>query len=117
MTSPFTALLVSVVCALLCVTAASAAELTHTVLVDHFDNKNTDTWEQEWFLNATFWNLGKGKGPVLVCVGGEGPPLDPSVVISSVHCDDAVRFAQESNGLLVGVQVCECVSVCVSVCV
>ena len=38
------------------------------------------TWQQRSFQNATFFD---GTGPVFICVGGEGPAMDASVLVSS----------------------------------
>ena len=35
---------------------------------DHFDNKNTNTWQQAYYCNDTFYKPG---GPVFIYVGGE----------------------------------------------
>ena len=65
--------------------------------LDHFDPSNTRTWQQAYYVNDTFWD---GNGPVFLCVGGEGPPLDGSVVVSSVHCNNAVEFLPEVKAIL-----------------
>ena len=44
--------------------------------MDHFDAQNQDTWSQRYFVNDTFFD---GTGPVFLCVGGEGPPLQTDV--------------------------------------
>eukprot|EP00754_Rhynchopus_humris_P043844 Rhum_TRINITY_DN3565_c0_g1::Rhum_TRINITY_DN3565_c0_g1_i1::g.11297::m.11297 len=68
---------------------------------DHFDGSNSNTWQQEYFVNATYYKPG---GPVFLCVGGEGPPLDGSVVVSSVHCNNAVEFLEEAGAIMFAVQ-------------
>jgi hypothetical protein len=45
--------------------------------LDHFDPQNTKTWTQRYFVNDTFFD--PATGPVFLCVGGEGPPLEPTV--------------------------------------
>ncbi len=40
--------------------------------VDHFDALNGATWQQRYFVNATFWEAAGRVGPVFLCVGGEG---------------------------------------------
>jgi hypothetical protein len=40
--------------------------------VDHFDALSDATWQQRYFVNATFWEGGGRVGPVFLCVGGEG---------------------------------------------
>jgi len=39
-----------------------------------------------------------------VCVGGEGPPLDKSVLTSSVHCNDMVELGREVGALLLALE-------------
>lgn len=56
---------------------------------DHYDGANTNTWQQTYYMNDTFWK-GDPNAPVFLCCGGEGPPLDGSVVRASPHCNDAV---------------------------
>jgi hypothetical protein len=46
---------------------------------DHFDGSNTHTWLQAYYVNDSHWLPGS-RAPVFLCVGGEGPPLDGSVV-------------------------------------
>jgi len=70
-----------------------------TQRVDHFDGSNTDTWQQAYYVNDTFWAPGSS-APVFLCVGGEGPPLDGSAVVASVHCNDAVELIVEMKALM-----------------
>ncbi len=63
-----------------------------TQRLDHFDRQNGATWQQRSFQNASFFD---GTGPVFLCVGGEGPPLDASVLVASVHCNDMVELAPQ----------------------
>lgn len=72
--------------------------------VDHFDGSNADTWQQAYYVNDTFWAGAASKAPVFVCVGGEGPPLDGSVVVASVHCNIAVEWLQETGALMVALE-------------
>jgi len=72
-----------------------------TQRLDHFDRQIQDTWQQRSFQNDTFFD---GTGPVFLCVGGEGPPLDPSVLISSVHCNDMVELAPQVGALMVALE-------------
>jgi hypothetical protein len=69
--------------------------------LDHFNASQTRTWQQAYYVNDTFWD---GTGPVFVCVGGEGPPIDGSAVVSSVHCNNAVEFLPEVKGLMFAVE-------------
>ena len=75
----------------------------HNVNVDHFDGSNPKTWPQAYYINASFWNPGSS-APVFLCVGGEGPPLGPSVVVSSVHCNLAVELLKDTKALLFAVE-------------
>lgn len=71
---------------------------------DHFDTTNTVQWQQRYFVNDTFFDVKMG-GPVFVCVGGEGPPLDSSVVVDGgLHCAIMVHLAQALKGLIVAVE-------------
>ena len=65
-------------------------------LVDHFDFDNEDTWSQRYFMNDTFYDSSKQPNPlVFLCVGGEGPALQPSVVVTGgVHCAWMIHLAQ-----------------------
>jgi len=67
--------------------------------LDHFDGSSTATWQQAYYVNDTFWTPGS-VAPVFLCVGGEGPPLDGSAVVSSVHCNDAVEMLKETGALM-----------------
>ena len=59
---------------------------------DHFDPNNVNVWSQRYFVNDSFFD---GTGPVMLCCGGEGPPLTPDV------CNDDVHFLIGSHALLV----------------
>ena len=72
-----------------------------TSQLDHFDRQNTATWQQRSFQNATFFN---GSGPVFLCVGGEGPAMDASVLVASVHCNDMVELAPKVGALMLAVE-------------
>lgn len=71
---------------------------------DHFDEKNKNEWQQAYYVNATFWEGAESGAPVFLCVGGEGPPLDGSVVVSSPHCNVAVEWLQETKALMFAVE-------------
>lgn len=66
---------------------------------DHFDPLNSNTWNQGYYVNDTFWKNGTS-APVFLCVGGEGPPIDASVVSNSVHCNIAVEWLEETGAIL-----------------
>ena len=79
--------------------------------VDHFDRQNLNKFQQRYFVNDTYFvpdKSGKGKkaysSPVFLCVGGEGPPLDYTVLIDSVHCNDMVEIAEKHNALLLALE-------------
>ena len=80
-------------------TAAPGERWFDEQLVDHFGPVSEKRyWSQRYFVNETHLHPagGAGAGPggspvVLLCVGGEGPPLEPDVVVSGdVHCAIAV---------------------------
>ena len=49
--------------------------------LDHFDFTETRKWSQRYFVNDTFYDAARGSDPVVfLCVGGEGPAFQPSVV-------------------------------------
>eukprot|EP00613_Pedinella_sp_CCMP2098_P034599 CAMPEP_0171724882 /NCGR_PEP_ID=MMETSP0991-20121206/24643_1 /TAXON_ID=483369 /ORGANISM="non described non described, Strain CCMP2098" /LENGTH=504 /DNA_ID=CAMNT_0012317875 /DNA_START=26 /DNA_END=1540 /DNA_ORIENTATION=+ len=72
-----------------------------TSKLDHYDRQISANWQQRSFQNSTFFN---GSGPVFLCVGGEGPALDASVLISSVHCNDMVELAPKVGALMLAVE-------------
>lgn len=80
----------------------SGADLYLTQRLDHFDRSVGGTFEQRYWVNASHFR--KDGGPVFLCVGGEGPPLDASVLSRSVHCSDAVELAEEAGALLVALE-------------
>ena len=54
---------------------------------------------QAYYINATYWKPGSS-APIFLCVGGEGPPIDSSVVSYSVHCNDAVEMLPQTGALM-----------------
>eukprot|EP00039_Didymoeca_costata_P018921 m.335520 g.335520 ORF g.335520 m.335520 type:complete len:495 (-) comp17619_c0_seq1:59-1543(-) len=70
---------------------------------DNFDGTNTNTWLQAYYVNDTFWQPGSD-APVFLCVGGEGPPLDGSVVVASPHCNIAVEYLSETKAIMFAVE-------------
>eukprot|EP00656_Telonema_subtile_P052738 TRINITY_DN7427_c0_g1_i1.p1 TRINITY_DN7427_c0_g1~~TRINITY_DN7427_c0_g1_i1.p1 ORF type:complete len:488 (-),score=107.04 TRINITY_DN7427_c0_g1_i1:108-1571(-) len=70
---------------------------------DHFDASNKRTWLQAYYVNDTFFTKGSD-APVFLCVGGEGPPIDGSAVVSSVHCNVAVEWLAETKALMIAVE-------------
>ena len=82
--------------------AAAASERYFTQRLDHYDaSLKNQSFQQRYFVNATWY---KGTGPVFLCVGGEGPALDASVVARSVHCSDATELAPEVGALIVALE-------------
>jgi hypothetical protein len=76
-----------VYCCLLCLAASpSDRSKFFKQTLDHFNRQDGRTFNQRYFVNDTFWDGPESNGPVFMCVGGEGPPLDASVLIDSVHC-------------------------------
>jgi len=66
---------------------------------DHSDVANENTWQQAYYVNDTFWTPGSD-APIFLCVGGEGPPIDGSAVVKSVHCNVAVEWLAEKKALM-----------------
>ena len=62
-----------------------------------------NNWNQRYFVNDTYFNRGS-KSPVFLCVGGEGPALEPTVVIGDVHCSDMIHLAAEVGAMVVAVE-------------
>ncbi|KAJ1484340.1 serine carboxypeptidase S28-domain-containing protein [Baffinella frigidus] len=70
--------------------------------LDHFDGGDTRVWSQRCFSNFTFYKPG---GPVFMCVGGEGPALDPSVVVTGdEHCALMVILAKKHGALILALE-------------
>eukprot|EP00929_Paragymnodinium_shiwhaense_P018033 TRINITY_DN12798_c0_g1_i1.p1 TRINITY_DN12798_c0_g1~~TRINITY_DN12798_c0_g1_i1.p1 ORF type:complete len:541 (+),score=102.48 TRINITY_DN12798_c0_g1_i1:88-1623(+) len=67
--------------------------------LDHFNESDTQTWKQAYYVNDTFWVPGSD-APVFLCVGGEGPFLDGSAVVRSAHCNIAVEWLSEMKALM-----------------
>ena len=87
-------------------------ELYFTQILDHYDGRNNQTFQQRYFRSDRFVRRprfsreGGGNEPVVVasdqvtlvfvCVGGEGPAFDTSVLRDSVHCTgDMIESAQQ----------------------
>jgi len=70
---------------------------------DHFDKSNTETWQQAYYVNDKYFQKGSN-APVFLCVGGEGPPIDGSAVVNSVHCNVAVEWLPKTKALMVAVE-------------
>jgi len=72
-----------------------------TQVLDHFDRRDSRTWTQRAFVNDTYFD---GTGPVFLCVGGEGPAMDATVLSDSVHCNDMVEYGRTVGALLVALE-------------
>ena len=86
------------------IAASYPAAQYHLTLQDLFNTSNTNTWPQAYYVNDTFWDRSNPKAPIFLCVGGEGPPIDGSAVVDSVHCNVAVEFLQASGALMFAVE-------------
>jgi serine protease 16 len=80
------------------------AEVFPTQRQDHFSGDNANMWGQFYYVNSTFWKGPSSKAPVFLCVGGEGPAFDGSVVVDSVHCSNAAEWLEETGALMVALQ-------------
>jgi len=76
---------------------AALYEYYVTQRLDHFDGANPATFQQRFFVNSSFWD---GSGPVFLCVGGEGPALDESVLYASAHCNDMTELGVKIGALM-----------------
>ena len=71
-------------------------ELYISQTLDHFDATNEATFAQRYFVS--YRHSSNSGLPILslLCVGGEGPGFDKSVLIDSVHCTgDMLELAQK----------------------
>lgn len=71
---------------------------------DHFDGTNANVWGQYYYVNDTFWKGPSTNSPIFLCVGGEGPAFDGSVVVDSVHCSNAAEYLEETGALMIAIQ-------------
>ena len=90
--------------------------------LDHFDRLETRTWNQRYFANDAHWktrrasdDAGGDETPsdgtssdaslVFLCVGGEGPAFDPTVVTTGgPHCALAVEMAASRGALILALE-------------
>ncbi|CAM9504375.1 unnamed protein product [Pylaiella littoralis] len=72
--------------------------------VDHFNRQESRTFPQRYFINRRYWAKSIDNAPVFLCIGGEGPALDASVLSASVHCNDMLELAPKHHALLVAVE-------------
>ena len=78
-----------------------------TQRLDHFDRNLQTTFQQRYFLNDTMFVETAASGvapPVFLCVGGEGPPMDSSVLVASEHCNDMVELAPKFGALMLALE-------------
>jgi len=63
--------------------------------LDHFDHTNMVTFNQRYFLTKQYVVEDSSMEVTFLCVGGEGPEFDSSVLVDSVHCTgDMLELAQ-----------------------
>mmetsp|Transcript_28176 Transcript_28176/g.68587 ORF Transcript_28176/g.68587 Transcript_28176/m.68587 type:complete len:291 (-) Transcript_28176:2615-3487(-) len=63
--------------------------------LDHYDHTNRATFKQRYFSTKRYVLENPSKIVNFLCVGGEGPGFDKSVLIDSVHCTgDMLELAQ-----------------------
>lgn len=74
--------------------------------LNHFDAADARTWSQRYFINDDHVDRDADSPPdVFLCVGGEGPPLDESVVVDGgAHCAIAVALAERRRGLMLALE-------------
>ncbi|KAK3255536.1 hypothetical protein CYMTET_35285, partial [Cymbomonas tetramitiformis] len=59
-------------------------------------------WKQRYYVNDTFF---KGTGPIFLCIGGEGPALQPTVVVTGDnHCADMMEASSQFEALVFAVE-------------
>ena len=72
-------------------------ELYITQKLDHFDPSNKATFQQRYFTTSRYQidQRDATRRIHFLCVGGEGPALDKSVLVDSVHCSgDMLELAK-----------------------
>lgn len=69
--------------------------------LDHFRPSDTRTFQQRYFyLDSYVQTSTSSKQIAFICVGGEGPPLDKSVLVDSPHCTgDMLETAKALSNL------------------
>ena len=71
--------------------------------VDQFHATNA-TFKQRYFVNDTQWDKTNSAAPILLCVGGEGPPMDYTALVNSVHCSDMVQYSIQKKSLTFAIE-------------
>lgn len=86
--------------------AAPAAGSSKTIMqpVDQLNNSTDTMFSQRYFVNDTQWDKANANAPILLCVGGEGPPMDASVLVDSVHCSAMVQYSQQTDALTFAIE-------------
>ena len=76
-------------------------------LVDHLEGRTNETWSQRYFMNSTFFDpsFDGHEQVVFLCVGGEGPALEPTVVVTGgVHCAWMIHLAEKYGAMIVALE-------------
>jgi hypothetical protein len=91
------------------ISSPDVQELYFTQYLDHFQHQEIRIWQQRYFYSDQYvrkydddamkesrrQQQATADEYMFLCVGGEGPPLDASVLIDSVHCSgDMLYIAQ-----------------------
>ncbi|ESO86391.1 hypothetical protein LOTGIDRAFT_195134 [Lottia gigantea] len=72
------------------------SEMWVTQRQDHFNDANTKTWQQKYYVNDQYYRKG---GPVFLMLGGEGP-LGPTWMVDGAWID----YAQAYNAMLFSIE-------------
>eukprot|EP00980_Cylindrotheca_fusiformis_P003550 scaffold791_cov115-Cylindrotheca_fusiformis.AAC.8 len=82
-------------------------ELYFSQTLDHFDSNNHGTFQQRYFKTDRYIVENQVSEFTFLCVGGEGPGMDKSVLVDSVHCTgDMLELAKRlSNEKQISVHV------------
>jgi len=67
-----------------------------TQRLNHFDDQDTHTWQQRYFVNASLLGV---NGPVFLMIGGEGPLSAFWVAVGSM-----VEMAKEHKALVIALE-------------
>jgi pimeloyl-ACP methyl ester carboxylesterase len=92
-------------------TTSDVQELYSTQYLDHFRHQDTRTWQQRYFYSDRYVRKydddsvketrrqakteADAAEYTFLCVGGEGPPLNASVLIDSVHCSGDMLYTAQ----------------------
>jgi hypothetical protein len=66
--------------------ANDVQELYFTQRLDHYDPSNTNTYRQRYYYTSRYTMPNAENTVTLLCVGGEGPGFETSVLVDSAHC-------------------------------